>query len=153
MAAPLLVIGALLLLGALTVTFWNHIFDAFTETILPFLRENLPALAPFVEDAFIKLDKVVASVRAAAREAWRKVRDYIFSAEEVYERTAPGEYTATQHVWAVTDDDAAHVHEVTSTRRVTLDDMPDEIRAKFVMAQRARADVLTTRDQEMEMAL
>ena len=150
MAAPLLLLGALLL-GVLTISFWHHIFDAFTQTILPFLREQLPALAPLVEQAFIQLDGVVARVRAAAREAWRQLREYVFSADEIYERTAPGEYTATQHIWTVIDEDAQHVHEVTSTRRVTLDAMPAAIRAKFIKTREAQVDILETRDEEMEM--
>lgn len=151
MAAPLLIAGALVLLAGLVIVFWHHIFDIFSEYIIPFLRQHIPALAPLIEQAFIKLDGVVTSVRRAAKEAWRRVCEYVFHAEETYERTAPGEYTAKQTTYATTGSDD-EVREFTTSRRVHLDDLPDEVRAKIVQAQRPRTDILAARDQELELA-
>lgn len=152
MPAPLIIIAGIgtLLIG-LALTFWHHIFDVFSQHIIPFLRQHAPSVSPFIEDAFIKLDSVATSVRRAAKEAWHRIRERVFYAEETYERTAPGEYVAEQTTYATTDS-PDEIREVTTSRHVQLDDLPPEVRAKIVQAQRPKTDILAARDQEMEMA-
>jgi hypothetical protein len=152
MPAPLIIIGGIaLLLSGLALIFWNKIFDIFSEHIMPFLRQHVPSLAPLIQEAFIKVDGAVAKIRRAAKEAWRRVREYIIHAEEVYERTEPGEYTATQTVYSTTEK-PDEIREVKTSRHVNLDDLPPEVRAKIVQAQRPTTDILAARDQELEMA-
>lgn len=151
MPAPLLIIAGIgLLLTGLALAFWNKIFDVFTEHIMPFLRKHVPSLAPVVQEAFIELDGVAAKIRRAAKEAWLRVREHIFHADEVYERTEPGEYTATQTVYSTTDA-PDEIREVKTSRHVNLDDLPPEVRAKIVQAQRPSTDILAARSQELEM--
>lgn len=152
MAIGFVIVG-LGVLAAIALSFWDKIFNTFKDTIVPILQADMPELASVVTDAFMKIDSTIARpVRRAAKEAWLKVRDFLIDAKEEYTETDDGHYTAKATSYSRTTT-PGEFREVTSSRTVTLDEMPDDIREKFMRAQQKPVvDILKTRDKQLELS-
>jgi hypothetical protein len=95
----------------------------------------------------MKVDKVARTIRRSAREAWNKLKRWLLYGVEQFEKVAPGKYVSEINSYLRRDDGA--IEEVSTTRPVKLDDIPDDIRAKFIQNKRAQIDILGEREAQL----
>jgi hypothetical protein len=68
---------ALGLTATVAVVFWHQILDWGEKSVFPWFESNFPTIAPYVRQAFSRVDNVVSSVRRAIKEAWDRVSQYL----------------------------------------------------------------------------
>ena len=74
-------------LGA-AVIFWDKICNWVAEVVVPWLEQHVPALAPYLEKAFVTIDRnIMAPLRGVVIRAWRMIRPYLLQAIVAFEKT------------------------------------------------------------------
>lgn len=160
MAIPLIValIGFGLTAGA-AVLVWHKILNWAENSIFPWFEKHLPTIAPYVRKAFSKIDDVAANLRLQTREAWKKVTQYLLKQVVVINRKTDDTWVGQVTSWVIENsnyNDKPVVKQVTTEQNVPWDELPGDVRQKFLTQgeKSFEKDITQIRDKEMaEMAM
>ncbi|RMG23409.1 MAG: hypothetical protein D6732_24805 [Methanobacteriota archaeon] len=133
---------------------WGKILSWAQESLFPFIKKMVPSLEGHVKRAFVLLDKVFSPLHQQVFEAWKKVREFLLTMIQEFERRTDNEYICkiTQFLRVKLEKtEKPKFKKVVEERSVEFSELPEEIRKDLILKDGARLDVTKARDQEMEM--
>jgi hypothetical protein len=147
--------------AVVALTFWNEIIFWVRNTLLPWIRKNLPGLENYVADAFVALDKVVVPIRNkfkvfhGVKEAWRTFRKYFLEILVQFQQKTPYEWVKQIIYWTICNLDSKEVLKTVQEQTVSSDSLPDSVRQEWLKQTKTTQDINVTqlRDRELELAM
>ena len=153
-----LLIGAigLGLAAAATLTFWHQILKWSEKNLFPWFDKHLPTIAPYVRQAFSRLDGIVVKARRAIKAAWNQVKQYLLKQVLKLNRETSNTWIQQITSWVIErwDENSEHViKEVRTQLRLSWDELPDDVRQAVLNQNQSSFDKDVTAIREEEMAL
>lgn len=155
-AITLVLIAAIGLVELAAVAFWHQILQWSEKNLFPWFEKHLPTVAPYVRDAFSRLDRVATNIRLTIKAAWKKIREYLLKQVVEFNRQTSNTYTWIQQVtsWVIeTLDDNSQpvVKEIRTEQKVSWDDLPEELREAVLKKNKSSfgQDVTDIREREL----
>jgi hypothetical protein len=149
-------IGAIAGLTAVVLAYWTKILQWAKDSLLPWVKENLPALAQVVEDALVNIDKAVVAIKRQVKEAWGRLRQTLLRQVATFKQMTNNEWLLEVISWVqvkLTEwDPAPVVKEVRSERTVRYDELPDEVREQLLRTGLGNYEADITKAQDDEVA-
>jgi hypothetical protein len=157
MIALAIALGIAVLGGtAVVLVYWTKILQWAKANLLPWVKENLPSLAQVVEDALVVVDRAVVAVKRKAKAAWEQLRQTLLRQVAKFKQMTNNEWLLEVTSWIQVKltqlDPNPVVKEVTTTRVVKYDDLPDEVREQLLRTGLGNYEADITRAQDDEIA-
>lgn len=157
----LIITGLLVSLLALgttaTIVFWTQILKWSEDNVFPWFERHLPTIAPYVRQAFSRVDNVVTSVRRAAKEAWNRVSQYLLKQVVKLNRQTSNTWVQQVTSWVIDVSDRNKqpvVKQITTTEEdIPWDNIPQEWRQKALATKETSFETDVTEVRKQEMAL
>ena len=152
-----LLIGLIGLGLAATVVFWHQILTWGESNVFPWFERHLPTLAPYVRQAFSRVDNVVTSVRRAIKEAWDRVSQYLLKqVVELNRKTTSNTWVQQVTSWVIDVsgyNNEPVVKQITTETEVPYDNLPQDVREALLRRQQTSFEKDVTEIRKQEMAL
>ncbi len=154
MAIPVFVTVLAGILGVgtvLVIAFWPQIIMWARDSLLPWVKRNLPEFAGYVEKAFLRLDDAITSVRRAIKAAWEKVRQWLLKETLEIRQKSSSTFVRKVTSWIVKQvEGKPKFLKVNSEEELSWDELPDEVREEFLRRGKMKPiDVTEIRDREL----
>ena len=141
------------LVGSLAIIFWEKIIGWAHDAVFPWFKKHMPAYEKWVREAFVVMNKVAATVRKLAIEAWRRIRPKLLDQVVEWRRTSDNHYVCKVLSWIAENMKERKVDQVISTQTVDPDDLPLEIQEIFLRgATHHKWEVAKEQDRQVELA-
>ncbi|MBD2208192.1 hypothetical protein H6G33_25470 [Calothrix sp. FACHB-1219] len=139
-----------------TVTFWHQILNWGEKNLFPWFDKHLPTIAPYLKNAFLKVNNVVTNVRRAVKNAWEKIREYLL--KQVVELNRKTTSTWIQRVtsWVIEAsgyNNKPVVKQITTEVEVNWDDLPPDVYEAVIKRQNSSVEKNITEMRDKELAL
>lgn len=152
-----IVLGLATVALALVAIYWTKILQWGLNNLLPWMDKNLPSLSDDVREAFVRIDKVAAPVRAAAKDAWQRLRRTLLRQIAEFERQTGNRWLLRITSWVRVQLDALDpspkVAEVRSEQIVHYDELPPEVREQLLRQGSGTYQVDITHAKDVELGL
>jgi hypothetical protein len=143
-------------LTAVVLAYWTKMLQWAKNSLLPWVKDNLPALAKVVEDALVVVDRAVVAIKRQVKEAWERLRQTLLRQVARFKQLTDNEWMLEVISWVqvkLTDlDPSPVIKEVKSERVVKWDDLPDEVREQLFRTGLGNYEADITRAQDDEVA-
>jgi hypothetical protein len=137
--------------GALTAL-WEAIILWTRESLIPWFRINLPALADIVRDAFAALDRnLMSPLRAVALRAWRELRRVLLKAVHRFVVKADHCLSQLESFIVRSTEDERRVVRVFEETIVDWSELPPDVREQMLKTETNTytVDVCEVREREL----
>lgn len=142
-------------------TFWNQILYWANRNLFPWLKKNLPALEPYVRNAFWEVHKVVGSIRKNIRtlkefteikKAWEILREYLLKLLVQFEQKTANKWVKRITYWVRSNLESTQVARVVLEEIVDADSLPDDVSEEWLRRGNTTqdTDVTKVRDRELD---
>ncbi|MEN3536288.1 hypothetical protein AAH991_14320 [Microbispora sp. ZYX-F-249] len=144
---------ALLVGGAVAITFWDRICKWAENSFLPWVEIHLPYLYETAKAAFRSVDNAVSEIRRKIKTAWEKVRERLIGQLMEFRRELSGDWIVTVTTWVIEKIGAREVQQITTTQKVSRDEIPQEVKDAWLNRKQSTVKVNLTelRDEELSM--
>lgn len=149
----LLAIG-LGLVATTAIVFWHQILEWGEKSVFPWFERHLPTIAPYVREAFSKVDNVAVSIRRTVKQAWEKVSQYLLKQVVELKRQSSNIWVQQVTSWVVDNsgyNDKPVVTQITSETEVPYDQLPPDVRKSLIERDQTTfsKNIIDIRKQEM----
>jgi hypothetical protein len=155
-----IVLGLAAIAGTAAITiYWTKIVNWARNSLMPWVDKNIPELSDFVRDAFVVLDKAVASIRVAAKAAWQRLRQTLLQQVAEFEQLTPSTWLLRVTSWMKAKlnalDPEPAVTRIQTEQVISYSDLPPQVREQLLREGKTkhRIDVTEARDTEMKLAM
>ncbi|HWS82818.1 MAG TPA: hypothetical protein VN207_01015 [Ktedonobacteraceae bacterium] len=133
-------------LWMILVEWFQSFYDTWTQSILPTLQK-------YAREAWVRIDRVTAPLKRAAKQAWRELRRYILKQTLDVLQLPDGHWAYNIITWLIPPEASSRQVTRTSVQvDVPFEELPDDVRAEIIRREEIeQIDVTKTRDQEMEL--
>ncbi|MBR8836180.1 MAG: hypothetical protein DSM106950_19710 [Stigonema ocellatum SAG 48.90 = DSM 106950] len=138
------------------VSFWHQILQWGEKNLFPWLEKHRPTVAPYVRQAFSRVDNVATNVRRTIKEAWQKLSQYLLQQVVKLNRKTSNTWVQEVTSWVIEAsgyNNKPVVKEIRTEQEVLWDELPEDVRKAFLQRKETsfEQDVTDTRKEEMAL--
>ena len=140
------------------VVFWPKILEWAEKNVFPWFERHLPTVAPYVRQAFSRVDNVVTAARRVIKQAWEKVSPYLLKQVLELSRQTSNIWVQLVTSWVVemietSGNKQSVFKEIRTEQEVPWDDLPQEVRENLLRRNQTSytRDISQIRREEMAL--
>jgi hypothetical protein len=144
---------------AAAIIYWNKLVSWAFNSLFPWVDKNIPELSEFVRNAFVRLDRIAASIRVSVKAAWQRVRQTLLQQVAEFEQLTRNTWLLRITSWVKVKlsalDPEPVVKRVQTEQVISYDELPPQVREQLLRQGKTthRIDVTEARDTEIALAM
>ncbi|WP_254174438.1 hypothetical protein [Planktothrix pseudagardhii] len=144
------------LFAGFAVILWDKVLQWAIDSLLPWVDQEIPTLAPIVRIAFTVVDKVGSPAYSKIKQSWQEVRQYLLKQVMQFEQESSDTWVRRVTSWLIpvlhSSDSFPKVKQRSETVEVDFYNLPDDVREAFLRREEKMTewDITKIQDDKLE---